>query len=208
MLGISGRDKLNNFNVGTRLSLLQVLNQLQLVDGENGQGDAGYRLLYQLLCDVKVESESSTSSKTKKPESYFLNRSLPIKRFSSSQDFKLGTSSPMFSSWMRELAVTVDQCIKPASFLTGVLDYKFDVIPSSTICHEDSSKIDTLQEDNNNLATPLNKSCPTLSKDVNGLKTLTSLVDSTAIVYLVRISTSPQFSLAVDLHSDDARSHI
>jgi hypothetical protein len=186
---MTGRDKLTNFNVGTRLSLLGVLNQLQLVGGQSGDetAGAGYQLLYQLLCDVPIENNDGANTKANKPEPNFLNRSLPIRKFASSCDFRGSANSPKFSSWMRELARIVDQSIKPASFLTGVLDYRFDNKQSSLDGGVDSAALDMLarQSSDSSSTTQSNSSSLSLPSDVNGEKMLISLVDNTAIIYLV-----------------------
>jgi hypothetical protein len=88
---------------------------------------------------------------------------------------------------MRELARIVDQSIKPASFLTGVLDYRFDNKQSSLDGGVDSAALDMLarQSSDSSSTTQSNSSSLSLPSDVNGEKMLISLVDNTAIIYLV-----------------------
>ncbi|KAJ2965057.1 hypothetical protein NQZ79_g120 [Umbelopsis isabellina] len=179
LFGSMDRDKLAGFSISTRLSLLEVLDQLQTIDIELGTGNTntGYKLLYELLSDSPADKNTSVSIPNL-PGTTLMNRSLPIRKAKSSQDMRNSGKKLKFSSWMYELQITVDQSIKPASFLTGVLDYQFDSspvhfsqkslppTPDESICRQNYFRHDA--------STP----------DANGQKTLMSLVDSTTIIYL------------------------
>lgn len=174
------RDKLAGFSIATRLSLLEVLNQLQTIEIELGSGNTstGYKLLYDLLSDCSVDSKTSVSIPNL-PGTILMNRSLPNRRAKSSQDIRNNGSKLKFSSWMHELQFTVNQSIKPASFLTGVLDYQFD---SSPVHFSQKSLPPTPDEGFGRQSYFRHDDS---SPDANGQMTLMSLVDSTTIIYLV-----------------------
>lgn len=194
MFGIIEGDKLTSFSIATRLSLIEVLSQLQWVDrqAQNGQNHGGYRLLYQLLCDVPIQddettSPTDTSSTAKTPDHVFANRSLPVRRCQSFYNIQYGSNRPKFASWMRELAFAVEQSIKPASFLTGVLDYQFDITPA--LIHRCGKRlspgIDEQKHGKENCANQSHANRMSATPEANEHKTLLSLVDNTAIIYLV-----------------------
>ncbi|KAG2178131.1 hypothetical protein INT43_003384 [Umbelopsis isabellina] len=179
LFGSMDRDKSAGFSIATRLSLLEVLNQLQTIDIELGTGNTstGYKLLYDLLSDCPVDSSTSVSIPNL-PGTTLMNRSLPLRKAKSSHNMRNTRTSLKFSSWMYELQITVDQSIKPASFLTGVLDYQFD---SSPVHFSQKSLPPTPNE---GFCAQSYFRHDTSSPDANGQMTLMSLVDSTTIIYL------------------------
>jgi len=190
LFGVPGGEKTEPFNVGTRLALLQVLDQLQFVDAValNEDAGAGYRLMYELLCDEPSQNNASSSSiKSKRSAANLVNRSFPLRHYASSQNMRISSESPRFTCWMRELATTVEQSIKPASFLADVLDYQFDVqkpnIESSNAILQQS--IEAQPGDSNSSRTDNNQNDTSLLNDVNGQSMLAALIDNTAILYLV-----------------------
>ena len=190
LFGVPGGEKIEPFNVGTRLALLQVLDQLQFVDAValNEDAGAGYRLMYELLCDEPSQNNASSSSiKSKRSAANLVNRSFPLRHYASSQNMRISSESPRFTCWMRELATTVEQSIKPASFLADVLDYQFDVqkpnIESSNAILQQS--IEAQPGDSNSSRTDNNQNDTSLLNDVNGQSMLAALIDNTAILYLV-----------------------
>jgi hypothetical protein len=190
LFGVPGGEKQVSFNVGTRLSLLQVLNQLQLVDDValNEDSDAGYRLLYELLCDEPRQNNNSSSGiKSKRSAANLINRSLPSRHYTSSQNIEASTGSPKFTCWMRELATTVEKSIKPAAFLADVLNYEFVVQKPATNVNQDILQlhIEAQKNDNNTSATDATLDNTRETNDVNGQTMLEALIDNTATVYLV-----------------------
>jgi hypothetical protein len=190
LFGVPGGEKLESFNVGTRLALLQVLNQLQLVDDVTLKEDAGtgYRLMYELLSDEPSQkNDSSSSIKYKRSAANLISRSFPLRHYASSQNMRDSSEPPKFNGWMRELATTVEQSIKPASFLADVLDYQFDVQMPNTESSNDilQQSIEVQQDDGNSSTTVTNQHDTAVLNDVNGQSMLAALIDNTAILYLV-----------------------
>ncbi|KAI8581495.1 hypothetical protein K450DRAFT_231564 [Umbelopsis ramanniana AG] len=189
LFGVPGGEKMESFNVGTRLALLQVLNQLQLADDVALHEDTGngYRLMYELLSDEPSQKNGSSSSiKSKKSAASLVNRSFPLRHYTSSQSMRSSSEPPRFNCWMRELATTVEQSVKPASFLADVLDYQFDIQKPNTECSNDilQQSIEAQQDDGHSSTTDTDQHDTIALNDVNGQSMLAALIDNTAILYL------------------------
>jgi hypothetical protein len=115
----------------------------------------GYDILQQLLLDTPEDLAMQAQEVDEKPIARASHYPFPMTlKEAQDQDGTDPSSSrpPRYSAWMRELAFTVDKSIEPITFLSQVLDYRFESAFKQMKIQPDAKNVNWKQAVNEQIA--------------------------------------------------------
>jgi hypothetical protein len=123
----------------------------------------GYDILQQLLLDTPEDLALKAQEDDEKPVARTSHYPFPMTLKEAEDQESNGPASsrpPRYSAWMRELAFTVDKSIEPITFLSQVLDYRFESAFKQMKIQPDASNLNWKQAVNEQIAS--NPTAPTV----------------------------------------------
>ncbi|KAI9286808.1 armadillo-type protein [Umbelopsis sp. AD052] len=144
------------FEISTRALMLDVLCTLASLQTQGQPVYVhGYDILQQLLLDTPEDLAMQAQEVDEKPVARASHYPFPMTlKEAQDQECTDPTTSrlPRYSAWMRELAFTVDKSIEPITFLSQVLDYRFESAFKQMKIQPDAKNVNWKQAVNEQIA--------------------------------------------------------